>query len=102
RPDLPQEDEVVRRRTAGNVASRAYGKAYLRLRRLVDRRPRIFKVQSIGEQYPKGDNRVVLGRERDVFGMPRAEVEWRLDAEDIQGMAASQRRFGELLARAGI
>ena len=38
------------------------------------------------EATPNPDSRVTLGRRRDALGVPRVEVDWRMNAEDKRGL----------------
>jgi choline dehydrogenase-like flavoprotein len=51
------------------------------------------------EQTPNPDSRLTLTSERDVLGMPKLRVDWRLTREDKRSMLESTLRVGEELAR---
>jgi choline dehydrogenase-like flavoprotein len=53
------------------------------------------------EQSPQPWNRVVLGAERDRYGIPRAELHWRLNDFDRQTAMKAAVMFGEEVARRG-
>jgi choline dehydrogenase-like flavoprotein len=53
------------------------------------------------EQSPQPWNRVVLGTERDRYGIPRAELHWRLNDFDRQTAMKAAVVFGEEVARRG-
>jgi choline dehydrogenase-like flavoprotein len=56
----------------------------------------------VAEQLPRPENRVVLGEERDRFGVPLARVETRLDAGDLAALRLTWRRLGMLAEAAGV
>ncbi len=43
-------------------------------------------LRGVLESTPNRDSRVALGRRKDHFGMPRVEVDWRLNPEDRRGL----------------
>jgi choline dehydrogenase-like flavoprotein len=50
----------------------------------------------MAEQLPRVENRVALSDRSDRFGLPLARVETRLDATDLEVLAATWGRLGEL------
>lgn len=54
------------------------------------------------EQAPNPDSRVTLAEDRDALGMPRARLDWRLNALDVRSVEVLVRTVGEELARLGI
>ncbi len=54
------------------------------------------------EQLPRAENRVVLGKREDSFGMPFAHIETNLDRTDLDVLAASWERLGELAEATGL
>jgi choline dehydrogenase-like flavoprotein len=54
------------------------------------------------EQAPDLENRVVLGRERDALGQPRAEVRWRWGAMDRASHERLRRRLATEIERRGV
>jgi choline dehydrogenase-like flavoprotein len=54
------------------------------------------------ESTPNRDSRVTLGSERDVFGMPRVHVEWRLNGDDRRGLTRLHEELHAEFARQGI
>ena len=69
RPESPWEDLKT---VIGDLGGLAGGVA----RRLSD--PKVLWLTLTGEQAPNPDSRVVLDRERDALGVPRALLDWRL------------------------
>jgi choline dehydrogenase-like flavoprotein len=53
------------------------------------------------EQAPRPWNRVVLGGDRDRFGLPRPEIHWRLDEQDRHTVRTAAALLGAELARRG-
>ncbi|GGA40566.1 GMC oxidoreductase [Dyella nitratireducens] len=60
------------------------------------------RVELIGyfEQAPNPDSRITLARERDVLGLPKVCVDWRLTALDRHTYRTAAALFGTELARA--
>ena len=56
------------------------------VRELFEPRPRL-ALRAVIEQTPSADSRVMLGERRDHYGMPRVQVDWRLNADDQRGLA---------------
>jgi choline dehydrogenase-like flavoprotein len=54
------------------------------------------------EHAPDPANRVVLGRERDPLGLPRAAIHWRWNAADLESLRRVQAILAEECARAGV
>lgn len=50
------------------------------------------------EQAPNPHSRVKLGNERDALGMPRIELDWRLNEQDVSSVAGLVRALGRVLA----
>ena len=61
-----------------------------------------FHVDIQVEHAPHGENRVVLGRERDPLGVPRAAIYWRWNAVDLDSLRGVQGILAEECARAGV
>ncbi|MCZ6711877.1 MAG: GMC family oxidoreductase, partial [Gammaproteobacteria bacterium] len=55
-----------------------------------------------GEQAPNPDSRIVLSRQRDALGMPRANLHWQLSAIDKHTVRTMVRMLDEELTRLGI
>ena len=62
---------------------------------------RMTGLQVIAEDQPRHVNRLVLGRGRDPYGLPRAEVHHRYTARDVAARRALARRASQILRRAG-
>lgn len=60
------------------------------------------RVELVGyfEQAPNPDSRITLAQERDVLGLPKVCVDWRLTALDRQTYRTAAELFGTELARA--
>jgi choline dehydrogenase-like flavoprotein len=56
----------------------------------------------MSEQVPNRESRVLLAPERDLFGQPKALLEWRLCDQDYNTIIAGQDAFDRELRRAGI
>jgi choline dehydrogenase-like flavoprotein len=54
------------------------------------------------EQAPNPDSRVLLSSERDALGVPRANLDWRLGAQDKHTVAMFAATLDEELRRLGI
>ena len=52
-----------------------------------------------GEQRPRPDSRLVLGRERDALGVPQIDLVWTLDRHDSWSLRTTARLLGESLGR---
>jgi choline dehydrogenase-like flavoprotein len=71
----------------------------LRIPRYVD--PSQFFLRTMAEQAPNPDSRVRLSAERDAFGVPIAELDWRLSAQDLDSMRRTQELVGRVLRTVG-
>ena len=54
------------------------------------------------EQAPERSNRVVLGTERDAFGVPLPRLEWQLNELDCASLQHTARAFGDAIHRDGL
>ena len=54
------------------------------------------------EQSPNPDSRVLLSRECDAMGVPRAVLDWRTSALDVESVAGLVGAFGREAARLGL
>ncbi len=54
------------------------------------------------EQAPNPDSRVVLTGERDALGMPRAALDWRTSALDVDSVAGTVAALGREMTRLGL
>jgi choline dehydrogenase-like flavoprotein len=70
--------------------------------RLSAAEPLTGKVRIATEQRLDRASRVRLGAGRDVFGMRKIELDWRVSPEDIATMRAAVTAFGGFVAEAGI
>ena len=61
-----------------------------------------FEVWHSIEQSPHADNRIILSRERDMFGCPKLEVHWHWPHEDINQTLRAQTLIAGELERAGL
>jgi choline dehydrogenase-like flavoprotein len=61
-----------------------------------------FNVEIQVEHAPDPANRVVLGRERDPLGLPRAAIHWRWGSVDLDSLGRVQAILAEECARAGL
>lgn len=62
----------------------------------------VYEIMGRGEQTPLRDSRVMIERERDPLGMPRAVLDWRINPCDLESMTTSLAGIGDVLARTGI
>lgn len=65
-------------------------------------RPTSLEVFAQSEQCPSPESRVTLSETRDVLGMQRPRLEWRLNALDKWSIKRSQELLGERLEAAGL
>jgi choline dehydrogenase-like flavoprotein len=56
----------------------------------------------MAEQLPNPSSRVTLGRRRDSYGQPVANVDWRLSGLDLDSIGRTQICLGDAFAKAGI
>jgi choline dehydrogenase-like flavoprotein len=70
-------------------------------RRLL-KRPRELELYVQTETLPNPDSRVVLSGDKDRFGMPRAELQWRIGALDKELVARTAQLMGEELEAMGL
>jgi choline dehydrogenase-like flavoprotein len=69
---------------------------------LFDRTARQVRLASLVEQPPLAENRVTLDADaRDVYGVPRPRIAYRLDDYTRAGLAAAARAHAEIFARIG-
>lgn len=54
------------------------------------------------EQAPNPDSRVLLGDQRDRFGLPRLRVDWRFSEADVASVVRSSQKLEAALGRAGV
>jgi hypothetical protein len=66
------------------------------------KRPRDLELYVQTETLPNPDSRVVLSDEKDSFGMPRAELQWRIGALDKELVARTVRLMGSELETIGL
>lgn len=64
--------------------------------------PQLFWIRAMAEQIPDRENRVRLAASQDRLGMQRAELNWRLDRQDIRSIIRSQELIGRALEAGGI
>jgi len=64
-------------------------------------RPYLFWIRAMAEQVPNPASRVRLGEVKDEFGIPLAELEWRLTDQDTVSMRKTQELFGKAQVSAG-
>ncbi|HLO77577.1 MAG TPA: GMC family oxidoreductase [Magnetospirillum sp.] len=60
-----------------------------------------FTLDYNAEQVPNPDSRVTLSDQRDHLGLPRLRVDWRVTAQDIQGVLDAHRLLAEELEASG-
>lgn len=53
------------------------------------------------EQMPNPESRITIGNDRDIFGLRKVVVDWRLTAEDQRGVVIGKRLLQTELARTG-
>ncbi len=54
------------------------------------------------EQIPNPESRVLLGPDRDLFGQPRVQLDWRITKQDIRSAIRTHEIVGETFQRAGL
>jgi len=62
----------------------------------------VFRLDNMAEQAPNPDSRVMLADERDVLGLPRVRLDWRLGRSDLDSMVRAQEIFDRELRRTGV
>jgi choline dehydrogenase-like flavoprotein len=65
-------------------------------------KPARFELHIVAEQLPYYDNRIMLGNETDMFGVPLAAIDWRVSVMEYNTIAAFARRFDEFWNRRGL
>lgn len=70
-------------------------------RRLL-KRPRQLELYVQVETSPNPDSRIVLSDEKDEFGMPRADLQWRIDPADKENLLRTLQRMGDQLSALGL
>lgn len=89
--DLLRREDIPDRRLGRHLRNVAgglpdVGRSLTRqLTELIRPRPRL-ALRTALETTPNPDSRVTLGERRDHFGMPRVQVDWRLNADDRRGL----------------
>jgi choline dehydrogenase-like flavoprotein len=80
-----------------------------KMRRILDQqyasrwsRANVLVLNHMCEQTPNPSSRVLLDAEKDMLGMNRICLQWRLTAQDIRSMIRAQEIIGEELQRAGL
>ncbi len=61
-----------------------------------------FEVLLVTEQAPDPTNRVLLSRDRDALGIPRAELHWRWGQLNIESAKRIQDLFGNTVGKSGL
>ena len=64
--------------------------------------PPLFRIFATAEQVPDSNNRVRLIHAKDEFGVPMAQLDWRLTDQDVDSYERSQGQLAERLAAAGL
>lgn len=64
--------------------------------------PGMFHIGSRTEQTPNPDSRVTLLEDKDKLGVPRAQLDWRVRAEDWEAMSRISRLFGAAVGAARV
>ena len=64
--------------------------------------PTLLVVRTQAEQSPDPSSRVTLASDRDLFGIPRVVLDWRIGADDIASIRRSEDLLDDELQRAGI
>jgi choline dehydrogenase-like flavoprotein len=59
-------------------------------------------IEVMAEQIPHRESRVTLHADRDVFGVPKAALDWRLTRQDVQRAARAQDLLGNHLESQGL
>jgi choline dehydrogenase-like flavoprotein len=67
-----------------------------------DPQPQHYTIYSQCEQVPNRDSRVILDKQLDALGMPRAALDWRLSEQDRLTMYKGLRLIGEEIGRSGL
>jgi choline dehydrogenase-like flavoprotein len=86
----------------GNIIADLDDVAGMAYRRLTGHDPAVFPVKYWGEPAPNPDSRVLLGPERDRFGMRRVQLSWQLSAIDLFTLRRAHQLLAEELGGAGV
>lgn len=70
-------------------------------RRLL-KRPRELELYVQVETSPNPESRIVLSDEKDAFGMPRADLEWRIDPADKENLQRTLSHMADQLSALGL
>jgi choline dehydrogenase-like flavoprotein len=70
-------------------------------RRLL-KRPRELELYVQVETSPNPESRIVLSDEKDAFGMPRADLQWRINPADKENLLRTLQRMGDELSAVGL
>jgi choline dehydrogenase-like flavoprotein len=99
-PRLPHLRKHLRNvaRDAAPVAS-AMARRYLPLSQAA---PGVLNVRAFAEQAPNPHSRVTLQRDLDPYGVPKAQVDWRITEDDRASIRRAQGVLDRALQRAGI
>jgi choline dehydrogenase-like flavoprotein len=65
-------------------------------------RPSLLVVRVQAEQAPDPSSRVMLGNDRDRFGIPRVVLDWRISDDDVASIRRNEDLLDEELQRAGL
>lgn len=61
----------------------------------------IYRIYCRSEQVPNRQSRVMLDRDRDALGIRRAQLDWRLTAQDTESIGTACNLFARAVGRAG-
>ncbi len=86
-----------------DVAKTVYRRAKSRLFEGIKRkRVLVYQMQSMSEQIPDPDSRVLLAEEKDALGMPRVKLDWRLNEIDIRSITKTHEIMDKAFRESGL
>lgn len=62
----------------------------------------VFRFANMMEQIPNPESRMTLGKEHDLFGQRRVQLNWKITAQDIRSAGKTLSIIGGALERAGL
>jgi choline dehydrogenase-like flavoprotein len=71
-------------------------------RQLLWPRPANYDLHVVAEQIPRRSNRITLAKETDIFGLPLAAIDWRVEDADLKTFIAYKRLFSRFWERQGL
>ncbi len=63
--------------------------------------PRVYALANYVQQVPNPDSRITLAKDKDAFGRPQPRLEWKLSAQDHEGVMRAHQAIATEVGRAG-